>query len=569
MSAAPHLLLPFKRTRRYVGRLTFLLFAGLAGGSYWIFTHDVEREVFFPFAVTLLVGLLASDLPLLLKPVLRAGDGLRLDAGGLAFSRAGNYAQWRWDEISDLRIRSRLHPASLFLGRFMTFRVPADGRRGDFGFRGDRVFLRGGTLAIGDDYASRLEDIRDQIDYFRDRAGPEKRRSGGGAAPEPVWTARKDRKQPKFWHSASLVLGPAAGVGLGSLIVDGLPEGFGLLEAIESLYPATIGLAFGAPWLVIMMLKQESVQDNMLSMSAGGLAVQRRDEKRRWLWSEIIDIKVGESASRGEDGAAARIIGFRALHDGSESGRAAYREKPSTPVSCSIEDHYETPVEDVARQARLWLDWTGGTFGLSAAGTAIDSESGAAGLAAGLAYRRSPGVINTDRSVLEGLLPLVMLTPMAAAAGLSVWALKSDGGSWLAWLPWWGMIIGFLLIVFVPLIGALTLVDPSLNRLDLSEEALDMARMGRTSRWAWSDVGAVEMRRVRTKWSAKQRTVLVLEVPATRWGSRYLRWAHNLGGEQPLAVIEDSYDTPLEEIQAALDDYRRRHGGRRPPRAAE
>lgn len=569
MPAATHLLLPYKRTARYAGRMTFLMLAGIAGWFYWLFDFEAGYTVNFSVIGVFLTGILVSEALPLLKPRLSMSDGIGLDAQGLTFSRNGRTAQWRWDEISDPRMRSRLHPARLFLGRFMSFHVPADERRNEFGFRGDRVFLRGATVAIGDDYSSRLEDIRDQIEFFRESGGQENRRPGGGE-PAPVWTIREDRKQTKFWHIASLVLGPAIGVGLGPLIMDGLPDNLDLFESLESILSKAPLFLAGVPYFLIMMLKQEAAQDNMLSMSAGGLSVRHKTEKRYWRWSELDVFQVKESVSRGKDGAAARIVSFRALHDGSEPGEATYKaDGPSTPVSCSIEDNYEMPVDEIARQATSWLAWSGRTFGHNAIEAADGSETGESTVPAEISYRRSPGQLKDRHSLLEGLLPWAWMLPMTAVAGLSIWDMKSSDGFLISWLPWWGMLIGFVLVFFVPLIGVMVLMSPELNRLDFSEDGLAMTRLGRTSRWAWSEIQSAELRMVRTKWSIKQRAVLTVGVPAARLGSRYLRWAHNLDGLEALAVIEDTYDTPLDDIQTALDDYRRRFSGRPPPRVAE
>ncbi len=567
MSGAAHLLLPFKRTNRYAGRFTFLMMAALAGGFYWIFNYDIERETFFPLFGGILLAMLAAEAVPLLRPRLRASDGLRLGAEGLALSRAGRTVQWGWTEISDLRMRSRLHPAGLFLGRFLTFRVPADGRRKNAGFATDGLFLGSDTVAIGDDYTSDLKDLRDQIEEFRAAAGSGVRRQAGGTPPEPMWSFRKDRKQLKLWHVAALALGPVIGVGLGSLIMEGLPEDLDLLDSLESFGRIAMGALIAAPYLLITSLQKQTAQNNMVVLSAGGLSVWHGQERRDWRWTEIIDLEVKESISRGKDGAAARVISFRAAHDGSEVGRSQHEKEPSTPVFCSVEDEYETPVEDIARQAQLWLNWAGRTFERPAGSAAVDASAevgsrDAAGATPAAVYSRSPGVIDIERSALEGLLPLLILTPMTLITGLTVWSVKTDGGSWLLWLPWWAMIIGFLVVVFVPLIIALGLVDPSLNRLELSEEALEMTRMGRTSRWSWAEVGPAELRRVRTKWSAKRRAVLTIAVPAATWGSRYLRWAHNLEHTEPIAVIEDSYDTPLDAVAEAINLGRRKHGGR-------
>lgn len=565
MSGASHLLLPFKRTNRYAGRFTFLMMAGLAGSFYWVFSYEIERETLFPLFGTFLLAMLAGEAVPLLRPRLRAGDGLRLSAEGLAFSRGGRTVHWRWDEISDLRMRSRLHPAALFLGRFMTFRVPSDGRRADIGFRTDRIFLRGAVVAIGDDYANSREDIRDQIENYRAAAGAGMRRQARNVAPETVWSFRKDRRQPKFWHIAGLVLGPAFGIGVGSLIVDGLPDSLDLLESLDSMRSTFLGVLLMAPWFVVMLLKQETAQDNMLSLDAGGLNVRHRQDRRHWRWSEIQDLEVSESVSRGKDGAAARIINIRASHDGSDLDRAQKDEKPVT-VSCSIEDDYVDPLEEIARQAHRWLEWSGRTSEKAQVKSTEESEIRASDPSEAISFRRPPGQMKDRHSLLEGLLPWAGLAPMAIAAGWSIWALKSGGG---LWAPWWVMMIGFLLIVLVPVITMAVLAAPPLNRLDLTEESLEMTRLGRTSRWAWSEIGSANLRRVRTKWSAKQRTVLTVGIPAARWGSRYLRWAHNLDSAELFAVIEDTYDTPLDQIAETLNAHRRKYGGRAARRPAE
>ena len=562
MPAATHLLLPYKRTQRYAGRLTFLSIAGIGAFFYWVFSYEVDFRATIPVIGALLAGMLVSLALPLLKPRLSASDGIGLDARGLTFSRKGRVAQWGWDEISDLRLRSRLHPARLFLGRFMSFRVPADERKNRFGFLGDRIFLRGATVAIGDDYDSRLEDIRSQIDFFREPGGQEKGRPGGGA-PDPAWTAREDRKRPKFWHIASFVLAPAIGVALGPLIMDGLPDNLDLYASLESILDKAPVVLASLPLILIVLFKQESVQDNMLSMSAGGLSVRHKTENRHWRWSDLDGFQITESVSRGKDGATARVVGFRALHDGSEAGEKVLKlEESPSPVSCSIEDTYEMPVDEIARRATSWAEWSGRTFGHNAIGVADGSEAAESAISDGISYRRSPGQLKDRHSLLEGLLPWAWMFPMTALAGLSIWDMKSSDGFLISWLPWWGMIIGFVLIFFVPLIGVMALMSAELNRLDLSEDGLRMRRLGQTSRWAWSEIQSLELRMVRTKWSAKQRAVLTIGVPAARLGSRYLRWAHNLDGLETLAVIEDTYDTPLDDIQATLADYRRRYSGR-------
>jgi hypothetical protein len=88
----------------------------------------------------------------------------------------------------------------------------------------------------------------------------------------------------------------------------------------------------------------------------------------------------------------------------------------------------------------------------------------------------------------------------------------------------------------------IAVIQPGLNRLELTEEGLLHVRYGLKRRWAWNEIGAVELRRLRTKWSAKQRSVVTLETNAGGWTYGLLRWAFNI--DQPRrAVIEDIYDS--------------------------
>lgn len=564
MSAAPHLLLPFKRTTRYARWLSFLMILGIPATVYALFAFHPEREFSLPVLGIFVVGILFAEALPLRKPALSTGDGIRLNGEGLAYSRGDRMVQWSWAEVGEPRLRSWLHPASLFLGRFMTLDVPSDERRSKFGFRADRLFLRGGRIAIGDDYASRVEDIRSQIDYFRSGRSPGRSRSGN--SPEPMWTSRRERKQAKFWQLASLVLGPAVGVGLGSIIMHGLPTDLDIVESWETVSAPVLGALVGVPFFIIMLLKQESIQDNMLSMSAGGLSVRHKMERRYWRWPEIYDLRIKESVSRGKDGASACIISFRAMHDGSDAGRKSPQaDAPRLPVSCSVEDDYEMPIQEIARHAGLWMDWRMRILDHDGQTMAGGFETGNTLAAPGISFRRSPGQLQSKQSLLEALLPWFWMLPLIASSGLLIWNAKFGGGSLLSSLPWWGALAGFFVIMFLPLIAMLAMIAPALNRLELSQDELAMVRFGRESRWAWVEVGAVELRQVRTKWSGKQRPVLSIALPKAGLGSRYLRWAHNLDDLQTIAVLEDIYDTPLEEIRQAIDDYRRQYG--MPPRA--
>ena len=156
------------------------------------------------------------------------------------------------------------------------------------------------------------------------------------------------------------------------------------------------------------------------------------------------------------------------------------------------------------------------------------------------------------------------MAPMAALAGLMIWTLRTEIESGLpswATFPWWGMAVGLLFVGLGPVIAVQVFLAAGRNRIELDDEGLRLVRVGRVSRWLWSEIGLAEMRRVRSKWSAKQRPVLIFEAPRNGIGSAFLRWALNIDNRR-LAVIEDIYDTSLDEIAEALNGRRRKLGGR-------
>jgi hypothetical protein len=578
MTAAHNLLLPFKRTRRIAGLLSFFLFAGLAGSFYWLFQYDFSMEVVLPAIGVFLLGLVGLEAVPLISPKIDAADGLALDREGLAFTRKGRTVRWSWEEITDVQLRHPLHPLGLLLGNFVTFRVPADSRRAAFGFPSDRLVRRGSAMAIGNDYASRAYDIFAQMSLFRDVAAGVESPLGGpmqvgdARAPEPRWSFRKDRKHFKIWHVAGLVLWPAAGMAVASLAIDGLPESVDeLLPLLDSAPAYLLGALFGAPWLIVLALKRNGAQDNMLTLSAGGLSTRRNLERKHWLWWEISDIKVTQSTSRGKDGAAARIVSFRAMQDGGLPGKVMMEGKAAVPVSCTIEDDYEMPVDEIAPQIKAWWEWSNKAFGHpDEAKLAKFIEEKIGPQPEGISFLRQKGE-DQPASLVEAPASWLAMAPMAALAGLMIWTLRAEIESGLpswATFPWWVTIVGLLLVGLGPVIAVQVLLAAGRNRIELDDEGLRLARVGRMSRWLWSEIGPAEMRRVRSKWSAKQRSVLTFEAPRNGIGSAFLRWAFNIDNRR-LAVIEDIYDSSLDEIAEALNSRRRKLGGRVARQTAE
>jgi hypothetical protein len=579
MTAVHNLLLPFKRTRRLVGLVKFALFIALGGSFYGLSAYDLPIEVFLSMLGGLFLGLVALEAAPLISPKIDPADGLTFDRAGLTFTRKGRTVRWGWEEISDMKLRSPLHPLGLLLGTFLTFRVPPDQRRKAFGFASDRPVRRGSIMVIGNDYATWTHDIFAAMTFFKGVAEGAESPLGGplevgdARAPEPRWSFRKNRKKLQLWHVAGLVLWPAAGMAAGSLAIDGLPGSLDDLMPLLDAAPFYLVMALvGGPWLIVAALKRNAAQDNMLTLSAGGIGTSRHEERKQWLWWEISDIRVTQSISRGKDGAAACTVSFRAMQDGALPGRTVMEGKAAVPVSCTIEDEYEMPVEEIARQMNAWRDWYDKAFGHPEDNAEIARfvEEKIGPQPDGISIQRQKGE-GRNKSLVEAAAEWLALAPMAAMAGLMIWLLRTDKilefAAWGA-LPWWSAFAGLMLVGVGPLIAVQAFLSAGRNRIELDNDGLRLVRLGRAKHWRWSEIGPADLRRLRTKWSAKQRAVLTIEASSNGIGSAILRWAFNIDNRR-LAVIEDIYDTSLDEIAEALNAHRRKRGGRIARQAAE
>jgi hypothetical protein len=310
----------------------------------------------------------------------------------------------------------------------------------------------------------------------------------------------------------------------------------------------------------------------VLTLSAGGIGISHNMERKHWLWWEISDIRVTQSTSRGKDGAAARIVSFRAMQDGALPGKVMIEGKAAVPVSCTIVDDYEMPVDEIARQITAWWEWYNKAFGHPDEDAEIAQflEEKIGPRSEGISFLRQKGE-DQPASLVEAPASWLAMAPMAALAGLMIWTLRTEIETGLpswATFPWWVTIVGLLLFGLGPVIAVQVLLAAGKNRIELDDDGLRLVRVGRTSRWLWSEVGPAELRRLRTKWSARQRPVLAFEAPRNGIGSAFLRWALNIDNRR-LVVIEDIYDSSLDEITKALNGRRRKHGGRIARQAAE
>jgi hypothetical protein len=143
--------------------------------------------------------------------------------------------------------------------------------------------------------------------------------------------------------------------------------------------------------------------------------------------------------------------------------------------------------------------------------------------------------------------------------GLSLTFNRTSG-----WRPFaeWGadeiLAVTVLLICLLTAAGFFRLALPSRNSLQLNLDGLTYKSAGHGGTWFWRDVSAFEQHRLVGGPLIGRRRAITFAAPGKDWTWRWLRWAYGLPAKPPVVVIQEMYDTPVDEIAAALNAYRER-----------
>ena len=134
----------------------------------------------------------------------------------------------------------------------------------------------------------------------------------------------------------------------------------------------------------------------------------------------------------------------------------------------------------------------------------------------------------------------------------------------------WSIIALYALIVAltVPLLGTGLLFawrePPARNSLELDDKTLTIARWGRRRSWAWQELGPFDVEVKNSKlhllasvWSLGSPRVTVRTADGKLFPHPW-KWRHKIAFHGSPLVIEDIFDTPIEEIAATLNAYRER-----------
>ncbi len=516
--------------------------------------QEAMRDHWPSLLALLCVPMLAGLLVMAFYSAQGERDWLRLDGNGITLSRRGHQAQWHWSRVASVRYYAWWHPLALLLG--VSLRIDLAG---------------GGHLTIADDFFTPLDEIADRLRETRDRAlGLD---GFAGRALASVTAPALVAEGPKIFRRRGMGWGPldaAALTGAATALVGVLaPQLWSMdwsdIDAWARTLAAVVATTvFSLVFSVPKSIRGATAAGNFLLLSDDGLHLRDKGDGRHWRWPDVSGFALVREEADPEAGKEARrVIAFATRGSGGSRAGPADGEVHELV----IEEVYDAPLEEILRRLEAWHAWA------SAAEPAVAEDPGAEVL---LSFKRRPGA---NRGALATIAVWVgmggNLLVMAAYLGLLVY-LGTAGETRPEIGLWFVVLAAGSLLTLMPILVSYWLA----TRFSLEADANGLAyrRLGVTRRWAWNTLSTGEIREAETRWVDTRRRLLVIEAEEDDRLSRFTRWAYRLEGERPLIVIEDIFDTPLDEIAGRLEALRRaapaearaapRRGGRVPPIAA-
>ncbi len=508
-------------------------------------------------------------------------DWLRLDPEGLTLSRGGKDRSWRWSELSRFRLHGYLHPATFFIGRSISFRGARTGRQSALSALLNRMLFWGNNVVIANVYLSDPKDLHRRLNHYRDEmqigapgtARPRAVKRSGTAPPEvPALFHLRDNKQQKT-QTLACVLAAIGGGALGMVLVGwtlgtpspSWPLDWQALQAYFSentrIFSSGLAITFAGLMTIPFNLKRSSTNGNLLLLSSDGLHIRRNGERRHWLWHEISQVELRQAPGAESTGVSGEVIGFIASHDGKRPGKGAEGGPLQAAVAQAIEDLYDTPLRDIARQIDAWRGAAPGVDTVPEMAPSVPAVAEPMPSAGPVRSQPADAAISFRRrwapaiSVFASLATLLILVLGIASLAMFYWIDHAEPPRNFRLAATWGTLI---LLFVAPLLLIFMAVGGGTNQLRLDRAGLTYTRLGRLAGWRWDELSSIELRQGKLWWSRKPVTLITMALPRDDRLSRLLRWAYGLRAAGPLTVVEDVYETPLPEIARQLEDYRRR-----------
>ncbi len=368
-------------------------------------------------------------------------------------------------------------------------------------------------------------------------------------------------KSPPFLDILSLLsfalfLYPAlmtVGTGLRWLEVPGTEwiKSYGVAEDIK-LFWLYFAAAAASGTLFVMSLVWKSPARNFLLLDDVGLTTAFMGRRRRWPWRALESVEVEQT------GMALKTAKLTVLGTFGWKDRLALLRlnalASSSRATIRLPDFYEAPIEEVAARIN---EYRAAALGVRRAGEETRQTWGHAAIADGepVVFERSTVMYRRLR-IAEYAIYALML-PLVGALAYLIYL--DEDKSWPELWPAGTAFFGFTIVMFV--ISAVLqkrMVRPESNNLHLDTSGLAYTRAGKSLRWPWGDLSAFKVEFASSKLLMGRRRFITFAAPGQDWAWHLVRYVYGLPKHPPLVIIEDVYETPLDEIAATLNAYRER-----------
>jgi hypothetical protein len=319
--------------------------------------------------------------------------------------------------------------------------------------------------------------------------------------------------------------------------------------ALFWLYLAAAAASGGA---FVLILVWKSPTRNFVLLDDVGLTTAFMGMRRRWPWRAL------ESAEVEQTGMPLKTVKLTV------SGTFGWMDRlallfvnglaSSSRVTIRLPDFYEVPIEEVAARINEYRS--------AALGERRASEDAQQARKEAIAVPGQP-VIFARSTVMYRRLRVVeyiiyaLMVPLVGALAYLIYL--DEDAEWHKLWPAGAAFFGFAVVMIV--ISSLLqkrAIQPEYNNLRLDEDSLVYMRAGKSLRWPWGELSDFKVRFASSKLLMGRRRFITFAAPGTDWTWGLLRRVHGLPKDPPLVIIEDIYETSLEDIAATLNAYRER-----------
>lgn len=351
------------------------------------------------------------------------------------------------------------------------------------------------------------------------------------------------------------------GTGLRWLEVPGTDwiKSYGVAEDIE-LFWLYFAAAAASGMLFVMSIVWKSPDRNFLLLDDVGLTIAFMGRRRRWQWRALESVEVEQT------GMPLKTVKLTVLGTFGWWDRLALLRvnalASSSRVTIRLPDFYEVPIEEVAARIN---EYRAAALGEKRTGEETRQKRGHAAIAGGepVVFERS--TVMYRRLRIAEYVAYALMLPLVGALAYLIYL--DEDKSWHDLWPAGTAFFGFTIVMFViSTVLQKRMVRPEYNNLRLDESGLAYMRAGKSLRWPWGDLSAFKVEFASSKLLMGRRRFITFAAPGQDWTWHLSRYVYGLPKQPPLFIIDDVYETPIEDIAATLNASRERAlgGGNQP-----